>query len=159
MSAPALVSIVTPVYNMARYVRETVESVLFQDYPHIQYIVMDGGSTDGTVDILREYQGRLQYFTGRDQGAADAINRGFQRAAGAVLAWIDADDTYLPGAVAAAMRSLSEPPASSPPAATAVGPTNPATNWENTPPRPRTWNACGRIAVYASRPVFPPRRL
>lgn len=101
-----LVSVVTPVYNMAAYVREAVESVLCQDYSRLEFIVMDGGSTDGTLDILDQYKGRLRYYSSPDGGAADAINRGFALANGSVLAWLNADDTYLPGAVGAAVQRL-----------------------------------------------------
>jgi glycosyltransferase involved in cell wall biosynthesis len=101
-----LVSIVTPSYNMARYLRETIESVLAQDYPHIDYIVMDGGSTDGTLAILEQYQDRLRYVSAPDSGAADAINRGFEMSQGSILAWLNADDVYLPGAISKAVRHL-----------------------------------------------------
>ena len=101
-----LVSIVTPCYNMARYVEQTVRSVLDQDYPHIEYIVMDGGSTDGTLEILKKYEGRARIYSEPDQGAADAVNRGFERSRGSLLAFLNADDYYLPGAVATAARSL-----------------------------------------------------
>ncbi|MCE5310924.1 MAG: glycosyltransferase [Acidobacteriales bacterium] len=110
MPGGILVSIVTPVLNMAGYVRETIESVLAQDYPDIEYIVMDGGSTDGTLEILESYKHRLRYYSGPDKGTADAINQGAALASGSVLAWLNADDTYLPGAVSAAVRHLSASP-------------------------------------------------
>lgn len=96
--------------NAARFIEQTIESVLAQDYPHIEYIVMDGGSTDGTGAILERYRGRLEYVSEPDGGAADAINRGFRRSHGSVLAWLNADDTYLPGAVGIALRRLAEAP-------------------------------------------------
>lgn len=95
---------------MAEYLRETMDSVLSQDYPNIEYIVMDGGSTDGTVAILESYRNRLQYFSGSDAGTADAINQGFQKSSGSILAWLNADDTYLPGAVKTAVERLSAEP-------------------------------------------------
>ncbi len=110
LSTLPLVSIVTPVYNMAGFVREAIDSVLSQDYPRIEYIVMDGGSTDGTVQILESYKGRLQYESHPDSGAADAINRGFALANGSLLAWLNADDCYLPAAVSTAVRHLVEQP-------------------------------------------------
>jgi len=105
-----LVSIVTPSYNMAAFLRETVESVLAQDYPRIEYLVMDGGSTDGTLEILEHYKDRLRYVSRPDRGAAEAINRGFQMSHGSIFAWLNADDTYLPGAVSTAVRHLMSDP-------------------------------------------------
>lgn len=106
ISDAPLVSIVTPCRNMGGFLRETIESVLAQDYPRIEYIVMDGGSTDETLSILNQYQGRLQFWSGPDAGAADAVNRGFERARGSILAFLNADDTYLPGAVSMAVDAL-----------------------------------------------------
>lgn len=107
-----LVSIVTPVYQMARYIGETLDSVFAQDYPRIEYIVMDGGSTDGTLEILRRYERRdcshlrFRVFSEPDRGTADAINKGFARAVGSILGFLNADDTYLPGAVTTAVAAL-----------------------------------------------------
>ena len=101
-----LVSIVTPTYNMGRFLEETIQSVLSQDYPRIEYIVMDGGSTDGTLDILRKYQGRIQYRSEPDRGQAHAINKGFALSTGEIFAFLNADDTYLPGAVSTAVKQL-----------------------------------------------------
>jgi glycosyltransferase involved in cell wall biosynthesis len=105
-----LVSIVTPSYNMAQYLPDTLDSVLSQDYPNIEYIVMDGGSSDGTLDILERYQGRLRYVSAPDKGAADAINQGFALAHGEIIGWLNADDTYLPGAIKTAVHRLLEEP-------------------------------------------------
>jgi glycosyltransferase involved in cell wall biosynthesis len=101
-----VVSIVTPTYNMGRFLEETIQSVLSQDYPNIDYIVMDGGSTDGTQEILRKYENRLRYRSGPDGGQADAINRGFELSNGQVFTFLNADDTYLPGAVGTAVRAM-----------------------------------------------------
>jgi len=101
-----LVSIVTPSYNMARFLEETIQSVLSQDYPRIEYIVVDGGSTDGTLEILRRYEGRLRFLSEPDRGQTDAINKGFHLSSGSVFAFLCADDTYLPGAVSTAVRHL-----------------------------------------------------
>jgi glycosyltransferase involved in cell wall biosynthesis len=105
-----LVSIVTPSYNAAEFIEDTIRSVLAQDYPRIEYLVMDGGSTDGTVEILERYRGRLQFVSEKDRGTADAVNRGFRKARGEILAWIGADDLYLPGAVSAAVAAFTENP-------------------------------------------------
>ena len=110
---PPLVSIVTPCLNGARFLEETIASVLAQDYPHIEYIVMDGGSTDGSLEILKRHEGRLRWISGRDRGTADAINRGFSLSRGQIFSYLNADDVYLPGAISAAVRSLSADPESS----------------------------------------------
>jgi len=103
-----VVSIVTPSYNMGRFLEETIESVLCQNYPHVEYIVMDGGSTDGSLEILRKYKHRLRYESQPDRGQADAINRGFQMSRGSIFAFLNADDTYLPDAVSTAVRHMTE---------------------------------------------------
>jgi len=100
------VSVVTPSLNMGRFLEETIQSVLGQDYPHIEYCVMDGGSTDGTQEILRKYASKLCYRCGKDGGQASAINRGFAESSGQVFAYLNADDTYLPGAVGTAVGHL-----------------------------------------------------
>lgn len=106
-----LVSIVTPSYNQARFIEGTIQSVLSQDYPQIEYLVVDGGSTDHSVDIIRRYADRLTgWVSEKDRGQTDAINKGFARATGEILAWINSDDTYEPGAVSAAVEFLREHP-------------------------------------------------
>jgi glycosyltransferase involved in cell wall biosynthesis len=107
---PPLVSIVTPLYNMAQHLPATIESVLSQNYPRIEYIVVDGGSTDGSLEILERYQDRLRWFTGKDKGPSDAAHRGFVEARGEVLAWLNADDVYLPGAVRTGVEYLATHP-------------------------------------------------
>jgi glycosyltransferase involved in cell wall biosynthesis len=105
-----LVTVVTPSFNMDRYLPRTIESVLSQDYPNIEYIVMDGGSTDRTHEILDSYGDRLQHFSEPDKGPSDAVHKGFQHARGDILTWLGADDVYLPGAVRAAVEALAARP-------------------------------------------------
>ena len=101
-----VVSIVTPSYNMGRFIRQTIDSVLTQDYPHIDYIVMDAASKDDTVEILKSYGDRLRYESKPDKGQAHAVNKGFEVSKGKIFTFLNADDTYLPGAVGAAVKSM-----------------------------------------------------
>jgi glycosyltransferase involved in cell wall biosynthesis len=111
MAEAPLVSIITPSFNQARYIEATIRSVLTQDYPRLEYIIVDGGSTDGTVDIINKYKSRVAWWVSeKDKGQTDAINKGFARATGEILAWINSDDTYEPGAVAAAVKYLQAHP-------------------------------------------------
>jgi len=108
MSAPEspLVSIITPCFNAEKFITETIESVLAQDYPLIEYIVMDAGSTDGTLDVLKTYGDRLRWISQPDRGAADAINRGFGLSKGEIFTYLNADDVYLAGAVSTAVNAF-----------------------------------------------------
>lgn len=97
-----LVSVITPSFNQSRYIRETIESVASQDYPNIEHIVVDGGSTDGTVELLQSYGhlgDRFRFVSEADRGQSHAINKGLQMARGSIIGWLNSDDTYLPGAV------------------------------------------------------------
>ncbi len=105
-----LVSIVTPSFNQGQYIEQTILSVLDQDYPRIEYMVMDGGSTDGTLDVLRRYDDRLVWFSEPDRGQSHAINKGWQRSQGDILAWLNSDDFYEPGAVQVLVEQFSAHP-------------------------------------------------
>ena len=95
------ITVVTPSYNQAAFIEETLRSVLLQGYPNLEYIVMDGGSTDGSAEIIRKYEPWLSYARiGPDKGQSDAIAQGFARATGEILAWLNSDDTYLVGTLA-----------------------------------------------------------
>ncbi|HEX5274856.1 MAG TPA: glycosyltransferase family 2 protein [Candidatus Rubrimentiphilum sp.] len=110
-SSQPLVSIVTPSFNSAPFLRECIESVLAQEYPHIEYVVMDGGSTDETPAILERYRDRIaRVHSAPDFGQAEAINRGLAEAQGEIVAFLNADDAYLPGAVGQAVRAFAAHP-------------------------------------------------
>jgi glycosyltransferase involved in cell wall biosynthesis len=97
------VSIITPSFNQVEFIEETIRSVILQGYPDLEYMLIDGGSTDGSVDIIRKYQPWLaDWVSGPDRGQTYAINEGWRRATGGTLAYLNSDDCYLPGAITAA---------------------------------------------------------
>lgn len=105
------VTIVTPSFNQAVYLERTIMSVLNQDYPNIEYIVLDGGSTDGSVEIIKKFQDRLAYWVSEpDGGQGCAINRGFRHATGQIFNWLNSDDLLMPSAVRIAVHYLMENP-------------------------------------------------
>jgi glycosyltransferase involved in cell wall biosynthesis len=105
-----LVSVVTPTYNQADFLRDTLESVLGQDYPNIEHQVIDDGSTDATPEILKEYSDRIAVERHDNRGQTPTINKGWERAKGDILTWLNSDDTFLPGAVTKAVEYFKEHP-------------------------------------------------
>ncbi len=105
-----VVTIITPSFNQCRFIEATIRSVLQQDYPAIEYIVKDGGSTDGTLDLLRRYGDRLAWTSEPDGGQAAAINAGWRQGRGQILAWLNSDDLYAPGAVRRAVAAFRQQP-------------------------------------------------
>jgi hypothetical protein len=110
VAALPVVSIVSPSLNQGPYIEDTIRSVLAQDYPRIEYVVRDGGSTDGSLAVLERYTGRVRWVSGPDGGQAAAINQGLRESTGEILAWLNCDDTYEPGAVSAAVQFLRDHP-------------------------------------------------
>src|SRR6476660_5121907 len=101
------ISMVTPSYNQGAFIEETIQSVLDQGYPNLEYIIIDGGSTDNTLDVIRKYERYLAFWVSeKDQGAADAIAKGFARITGSIMAYLNSDDIYMPGALKAASERL-----------------------------------------------------
>jgi len=106
-------SIVTPSFNQGRFLEQTILSVLDQNYPNLEYIIIDGGSTDETVEIIRRYEDRLAYWISeKDRGQVHAINKGIEKCTGDIFAFINSDDVYLPGVFAAVAGHFEQSPAS-----------------------------------------------
>lgn len=111
-STQALVSIIIPSFNQGRFIRETIDSTLNQDYRALEILVIDGGSTDNTVEVLKSYSGsrEVKWWSEPDKGVADAVNKGLRKATGEILAIQSSDDVYLPGAVTAAVGFMQSHP-------------------------------------------------
>ncbi len=109
-TARPTVTIITPSYNQGRFLAAAIDSILAQDYPAIEHLVLDAASTDETLDVLRGYGDRVRWSSEPDHGQGDAIEKGFARTGGQVIAWLNADDVYLPGAVSAAVAALEAQP-------------------------------------------------
>ena len=106
------ITVVTPTLNQARYIERTILSVLNQNYPNLEYMILDGGSSDGTSDIVEKYRRYLAYWrSAPDAGQAAALNEGFGRASGEIFAWLNSDDVYLPGVLREVVGRMREQPA------------------------------------------------
>jgi glycosyltransferase involved in cell wall biosynthesis len=103
-----LVSVITPSFNQGEFIEETIQSILDQDYPNIEHIVIDGASTDGTVSMLKRYDRRISWLSEPDRGQSDAINKGFRRARGDIMTWLGADDVYERNTVAKIVKHFEE---------------------------------------------------
>ena len=106
-----LITVVTPSYNQGRFIRATINSVLSQDYPNVEYIIMDGGSTDETAAVVSEYASRVRWISEKDRGQSHAINKGFRMAKGELVSWLNSDDVILPNALRLAARAFQQNPA------------------------------------------------
>lgn len=104
------ITIITPSYNQGKFIERTIRSVLTQAVSPLEYMVFDGGSSDETVEVLKKYTGSLYWQSEKDDGQADAVNRGMQRASGEVIGWLNSDDIYYPGAVSSAISYLGNHP-------------------------------------------------
>src|SRR5665213_1837569 len=101
------ISIVTPSYNQGRFIEDAIESVLKQNYPYFEHIIIDGGSTDSTIDILKKYP-HLIWISESDKGQSDAINKGFRLVSGDIIGWLNSDDYYLPNTFNAVAKNMSD---------------------------------------------------
>lgn len=108
MQNPPRISIITPSFNQGRFIERTVKSVIGQGYENLEYIVVDGGSTDDTLDILRKYEKELRWVSEKDEGQSDAINKGIRMSTGDIIAYLNSDDVYEEGALARVARYFLE---------------------------------------------------
>lgn len=105
---PLNISVITPSFNQGQFIEQTIQSVLNQNYPNLEYIVMDGGSTDNTLSILKKYENKLKWFSEKDKGQSEAINKGLKMATGDVVTWLNSDDYYLPHALKKVVEEFEE---------------------------------------------------
>ena len=133
------ISVITPSYNCKDFIANTIESVLNQQYPNLEYIVIDGGSSDGTAEIIRQYSDQLTYWQSqKDGGQYDAINQGFSKSSGEIMCWLNADDMFLPNSLFVVSEIFSQ-----------------LNNIEwISSLQPASWDACGYLAHIASLPGF-----
>ena len=107
------ISIVTPSFNQAEFIEETILSVLNQKYPNLEYIIIDGGSSDGTIDIIKKYEDKIAYWISeKDDGQSYAINKGLQRSTGEIISWLNSDDIFSNNAlytIASAFKKFQSP--------------------------------------------------
>ena len=105
------VTVVTPSFNQAAFLEQTIQSVLSQGYPNLEYMIVDGGSTDGSVAIIQKYASQLAWWgSEKDHGQAEAVNKGFKRASGELVGWLNSDDLYQPGSILAAVEVFQRHP-------------------------------------------------
>lgn len=103
------ISVITPSYNQGQFIEQTIRSVLLQGYPDLEYIIVDGGSSDDSVETIKKYQEHLAYWTSeRDRGQSHAINKGFAKATGQIMCWLNSDDYYLPGTLQSIAENLAD---------------------------------------------------
>jgi glycosyltransferase involved in cell wall biosynthesis len=105
------ITVITPSFNQGQYIEETILSVINQDYPNLEYIIIDGGSTDNTVEVIKKYQDKIHYWVSeKDSGQSNAINKGLRKATGEIINWINSDDQLRPGALSVIAKHFTDKP-------------------------------------------------